>query len=72
VTEGDILGPSEVFREGMDYFAHSEGSRALFEKLADTRPRTLACMHGSAWAGDGGQLIRELANAVGAGYAVAR
>jgi flavorubredoxin len=66
VTEGDILGPSEAMRSGMDYFAHSEGSRALFEKLAGTGPRTLACMHGSAWSGDGGRLLLELAGAVGA------
>jgi flavorubredoxin len=71
VTEGDILGPSEAMREGMDYFAHSEGSRALFEKVADTQPRTLACMHGSAWSGDGRQLLLELADAVNAGQAVA-
>jgi flavorubredoxin len=72
VTEGDILGPSEAMRDGMDYFAHSEGSRGLFEKLADTRPRTLACMHGSAWSGDGRRLILELSNAVNNHIAVAR
>jgi flavorubredoxin len=71
VTEGDILGPSEAMREGMDYFAHSEGSRALFEKVADTQPRTRAGMHGRAWSGDGRQLLLELADAVNAGQAVA-
>ena len=30
------------------------------------KPRTLACMHGSAWRGDGGALLRHLAEAVGA------
>lgn len=62
LTEGDILGPSEAMRASMDYFAHSPGTRALLEKLAATRPRTLACMHGSAWAGDGGRLLLELAD----------
>jgi flavorubredoxin len=71
VTEGDILGPSEAMRGGMDYFAHSIGSRALFEKVAATRPRTLACMHGSAWKGDGQRLLLELADAVKAPRAVA-
>jgi hypothetical protein len=28
-------------------------------------PRTLACMHGSAWRGDGAALLRHLAEAVG-------
>ena len=70
VTEGDILGPSEAMRGGMDYYAHSAGSRALFEKLAATKPRTLACMHGSAWSGDGSRLILDLADAVNASVAV--
>ena len=64
VTGGDILGPSEAMRRGMDYFAHSEGTRALLEKLASTKPRTLACMHGSAWAGDGRRLLLDLAEAL--------
>jgi flavorubredoxin len=71
LTEGDILGPSESMRAGMDYFAHAAGSRGLLEKLAATRPRTLACMHGSAWSGDGGRLLLDLADAL-AGVAVAR
>jgi flavorubredoxin len=64
LTEADILGPSEAFRHQMDYFSHSKYSPAIFEKLAGTRPAVLACMHGSAWAGDGGQLIKALAKAV--------
>ena len=64
VTEGDILGPSEAMRQGMDYYAHSEDTRSLFEKLAATKPRTLACMHGSAWAGDGRRLLLDLADAL--------
>jgi hypothetical protein len=27
-------------------------------------PTTLACMHGSAWRGDGGKLLRALADAL--------
>jgi flavorubredoxin len=64
LTEADILGPSEAFRQPLDYYAHARDSRALFERLASTRPRTLACMHGSAWRGDGAALIRALADRV--------
>ncbi len=39
--------------------------RALLERLASTEPRLLACMHGSAWKGDGAVLLRELARALG-------
>ncbi|MEO8188860.1 MAG: MBL fold metallo-hydrolase [Acidobacteriota bacterium] len=62
VTEGDILGPSEAMRAQLDYFSHSSRARPLFEKLAATNPRTLACMHGSAWTGDGRALLMELAD----------
>ena len=61
LTESDILGPSEAFRAPMDYFAHSPQTGSILERLAGERPRTLACMHGSAWRGDGARLLRELA-----------
>jgi flavorubredoxin len=61
ITESDILGPSEAFRHQMDYFSHTKNARALIEKIASTNPATLACMHGSAWRGDGAQLLRALA-----------
>jgi glyoxylase-like metal-dependent hydrolase (beta-lactamase superfamily II) len=64
ITEGDILGPSEAFRGFMDYFSHSKNARASLEKLAALEPRTLACMHGSAWIGDGAKLLRALAAAL--------
>jgi hypothetical protein len=62
ITEGDILGPSEAMRARMDYFAHSTGSRAILDRLAALEPRTLACMHGSAWRGEGARLLRALAD----------
>ena len=64
VTSADILGPSEAMRSQMDYYAHADGTRALVERLAATKPKTLACMHGSAWTGDGGRLLLELADAL--------
>jgi flavorubredoxin len=60
VTESDILEPSEVFRQAMDYFSHTRKATQLLEKLAAEQPTTLACMHGSAWRGDGAQLLRAL------------
>lgn len=66
LTSSDILGPSEAFRGEMDYYAHSKNAGPLFAKLAAFEPETLACMHGSAWRGDGAELLRELARAVGA------
>ncbi len=62
VTESDILGPSEAFRRDMDYFSHTKNARPMLERLASTHPHTLACMHGSAWRGDGAKLLRALAD----------
>jgi flavorubredoxin len=64
LTEADILGPSESFRKPMDYFAHAPSTRVQLERLARETPTTLACMHGSAWRGDGASLLRDLAAAL--------
>ncbi|MGQ0645459.1 MAG: MBL fold metallo-hydrolase [Elusimicrobiota bacterium] len=64
LTEKDILGPSESFRKGMDYFSHGKDTRPLLERLASANPATLACMHGSAWRGDGAALLRGLADSL--------
>ncbi len=64
LTESDILGPSEAFRVPMDYFAHAPQTSAILERLAQEQPTTLACMHGSAWRGDGARLLRELSAAL--------
>ena len=64
LTEGDILGPSEAFRGPMDYYAHAPQTAAILEKLARENPTTLACMHGSAFRGDGAGLLRELSRAL--------
>ncbi|HEV8660944.1 MAG TPA: MBL fold metallo-hydrolase [Thermoanaerobaculia bacterium] len=74
LTDSDILGPSEAFGRGMvammpDYWSHGAGSRKIFERLAVTAPRTLACMHGSAWSGGNGgaaELLMRLADSIGA------
>ena len=64
LVTGDILGPSEAFRRQLDYFAHARNTRAMLERLASLTPATLACMHGSAWRGDGAPLLRALADSV--------
>ena len=64
LTESDILGPSEAFRGPMDYYAHAPQTAAILEKLARENPTTLACMHGSAFRGDGAGLLRELSRAL--------
>ena len=66
VTDGDILGPSEEFRSQMDYYAHTPSTAAVLERLAREDPRTLACMHGSAYRGDGAKLLRAHSKSVSA------
>jgi len=64
LVSGDILGPSEAFRGQMDYFSHSRDASSLIEKLAQLKPKVLACMHGSAWSGDGAGMLRSLGQAL--------
>lgn len=60
LTEGDILESSEAFRLQMDYYAHGPDTRHHLQRLAELQPQTLACMHGSAWRGDGAKLLGRL------------
>nr|WP_274389382.1 IS110 family transposase [Paraburkholderia tagetis] len=48
----------------MDYFSHTKNARSMLERLASLQPKTLACMHGSAWRGDGAALLRCLADSL--------
>ncbi len=66
LTESDILGPSEAFRMRWTISRTRRKPRRLLERLAREQPTTLACMHGSAWRGDGGKLLRELAASLSA------
>jgi flavorubredoxin len=66
ITELDILESSEAYRHSMDYFSHTKNAHEMLERLAATEPTTLACMHGSAWRGDGAKLLRALADALSA------
>jgi flavorubredoxin len=60
-SESAILEPSEAMRKGMDYYAHAAKTAQMLDRLAANEPRVLACMHGSAYRGDGAKLLRELA-----------
>lgn len=64
LTGSDILGPSEAFRRAMDYFSHAPDTSEQLMRLSELKPTTLACMHGSAWTGDGGALLRALASSL--------
>ena len=66
LTDSDILTPSEAFRKAMDYYAHAPQTAATLERIAREQPQLLACMHGSAWHGDGAALLRALARSLSA------
>jgi hypothetical protein len=48
----------------MDYYSHAPRTGEILERLAGEQPTTMACMHGSAWRGDGAKLLRELSAAL--------
>ena len=60
LVSDDILEPAEAMRRQTNDFAHTTHTASLIGALAQLRPETLACMHGSAWAGDGAALLRGL------------
>jgi glyoxylase-like metal-dependent hydrolase (beta-lactamase superfamily II) len=68
LTEGDIIGPSEVLRLAMPpgSTAVEANTRSYLLKLAATEPTTLATMHGSSFRGDGARVLRDYADALGA------
>lgn len=61
LTQSDILGPSEALRKKMDYYSHTANVHQLMKPLAEAKPTTLACMHGSAYKGNGEKLLLDLA-----------
>ena len=65
LTDADILGAAEEARKAYDYFSYTRHASALIAKLAATRPTTLACMHGSAWRGDGAKMLMALGDILG-------
>jgi flavorubredoxin len=59
-SDSAVLESSEAMRASMEYYAHARNTGQMLERLAALAPRTLACMHGSAFRGDGARLLREL------------
>lgn len=66
VTEGDILGPSEQLRGGMNYYSQAGDAAVTLRRLAAFKPQTLALMHGSSWKGNGEKLLTALADLLAA------
>lgn len=64
LVETDIWGPSESLRQKLDYYSHSANSGRILRRLAEWKPNTLACMHGSAWRGNAADLLLQLARTI--------
>lgn len=65
ITDGDLVAASESMRARLDYYAHAPTTGAVLERLAAAGPAIIACMHGSAYRGDGAGQLRALARALG-------
>jgi flavorubredoxin len=63
-TRDDLVERSEAFRREMDYYAHAPATGATLERLAALEPGVLACMHGSAFEGDGAAQLHALARSL--------
>jgi flavorubredoxin len=65
LTEGDIVGRSQEYNERQaegpmsGSVPFTEETLPILESLADLNPKTLACMHGSSFTGDCGQVLRD-------------
>ena len=62
VTEADIVGPAMAAEDGFGYSSLAPATGRIVRRLAGLAPRTLAVMHGSSYAGDCGQALRDLAD----------
>jgi flavorubredoxin len=62
VTEKDVIGPSEAMLKMMDYYSNRNSASSMLERFARFEPKTLACMHGAAYRGDGAEALRTLAS----------
>ncbi len=67
LTESDVIGRARQtlveYQAGplANYMPYTNRTDATLQGLADLKPRTIATMHGSAFAGDGEQAVRDLA-----------
>jgi flavorubredoxin len=62
-TGSDLIDVAMQTEAMFSYTSSAPRLAATARKLADLSPRTLACMHGSSFIGDGGQVLRGLADA---------
>jgi flavorubredoxin len=62
-TESDVVGPSMQAETMFGYTSSPTRLADIARTLANLEPRTLACMHGSSFIGDGAQALNDLANA---------
>src|SRR5262245_50066645 len=62
VTEGDILGPAIAAEDLFKASALTPDTAPTVRKLAALKPRTIAVMHGSSYAGDGAAALNALAD----------
>ena len=67
LTESDLIGRARKtlvdYQAGpfANYMPYTKQTDDILQRLADLKPRTLAPMHGSAYAGDGERAVRDLA-----------
>lgn len=61
LTETDIVGPAIAAEDVFRYSSLNPGMGTTIRKLAELSPRTLALMHGPAFAGDCASALRALA-----------
>jgi len=62
LTTGDLVGPAIAAEEMFNASCLSPAMAPTIRRLAELRPKTLAVMHGSSFAGDGGAALRALAD----------
>ena len=67
LTESDVIGRARKtlvdYQNGpfANYMPYTKHTDAIMQKLAALNPRTIVPMHGSSFAGDGAQALRDLA-----------
>ncbi len=62
LTHDDVVGPAGAAEDMFRASCLTPDTAPTIRRLAELRPRTLALMHGSSFAGDGATALRALAN----------